>query len=414
MSMKFLRYGFMGHLMIVSILAVIQGCKFDVAPSQWDQSAQQSDIDSITRIDPPFEAKAGVNTITITGKNFAAPPDSNIVYVSKFDGDKSTVIADIVSSSSSSITIYRPNVVSDSCMFVIVSPKARAVAQSGVYKIDPVLVKYGAFLDNKPLGVVAGDKNENIYVVYSLDKTIYKVAPTGQKNQLKTLAKFQPFGGRIGPDGKLYLMENKGSIDVVDVQKDTSSLLRVGPNVKCGDFDSQGNLFTAGNATDLIIVAPDGTTKRSGYFLPDVILDIRVFGDYVYIVDSTKNLTPTGSFKSIQRCKIDYTNHTAGAPEMVIDWGTTGEYSSRSITGMTFSSDGKMYVATNSEDPILIVEPVTKLASILYKNILPSNCKQVFWGNGTSLYIITGNTANPAVEWTLYRIDTGLNGAPFY
>jgi hypothetical protein len=414
MGMKFIRYKIIVSLMIVAILAYMQGCKFDVAPSQWDQSSQQGLIDSVMQIDPPFEAKAGVNTITITGKNFATPPDSNIVYVSKIDGDKSTVMAEIFSSSSSSITIYRPNVVSDSCMFVIASTQAIAVAQSGLYKIDPVLVKYGAFLDNKQLGVVAGDNNENIYVVYSLDKTIYRVAPTGQKTQLKTLAKFAPFGGRIGPDGKLYLMENKGSIDVVDVQKDTSSLLKIGPAVKCGDFDSQGNLFVAGIGTDLVTVAPDGTTKRSGNFLPDVILDVRVYGDYVYIVDSTKNLTATGSSKSIQRCKIDYTNHTVEAAEMVIDWGTMGQYSSRVITGISFSSDGKMYVATNSPDPILIVDLNTKNVSILYKNILPSLCKQLFWGNGTYLYMITGNTANPAADWTLHRVDTGFNGAPFY
>jgi len=413
--MKFIRYKLIESLMVVAILAMMQGCKFDATPSQWDQSSRQGVIDSIFQIDPPLRAKAGVNTITITGKNFATPPDSNIVYVSRIDGDKSTVIADIISSSSSSISIYRPNVASDSCMFVISSTKALAVAQSGLYKIDPVLLKYGSFLDNRPLGVVAGDKDENIYIVYATDKTIYKVASNGQKTQLKTLALAQPYGGKIGPDGKLYLMENnKQSLDVIDVQADTSTQLKVGANVKCGDFDSKGNLFVAGRSTDLVTVAPDSTTKRSGNFLSDVILDVRVYGDYVYIVDSTTNPTATKPSKSIQRCKIDYTNHTVGAAEMVIDWTTTGQYSSRVITGITFSSDGKMYVATNSPDPILIVDLTTKNVSILYKNILPSLCKQFFWGNGSYLYMIVGNTSNPAVDWTLYRVDTGFNGAPFY
>jgi len=412
--MKFMKYKIILSLMVIAVLTLMPGCKYDIAPSQWNQSFQQGVNDSIMQIDPALEAKAGVNTITITGKNFATPPDSNIVYISKIDGDKSTVIADILSSSSSSITIYRPNVVSDSCKFLIVSPKALVVAQSGLYKIDPVLVKYGAFLDNRQLGVVAGDKDENIYIVYSSDKYIFKVASNGQKKQLKTLAKYQPYGGRIGPDGKLYLMENKGSIDVVDFQADTSTLLKVGPSVKCGDFDSQGNLFVAGNNTDLVIVAPDSTVKRSGNYQTDVILDVRVYGDYVYVVDSTQNPTAAKPSKSIQRCKIDYTNHTVGATEMVIDWTTTGQYSSRSVTGITFSSGGKMYVATNSPDPILIVDPSTKDVSTLYKGIIPSYCKQFFWGNGTYLYMITGNTANPAADWTLYRVDTGFNGTPFY
>lgn len=407
--MKFKRCVIIASLMAVAILAIMPGCKFDVTSSQWDQRSQQGVNDSITQIDPALEAKAGVNTITITGKNFASLPDSNIVYVSKIDGDKSTVIADILSSSSSYITIYRPNVVSDSCRFVIVSPKAYVVAQSGLYKIVPVLTKYGAFMDNRPLGVVAGDKDENLYVVYSIDSTIFKITPNGQKAALKTKARHQAYGGKIGLDGKLYLMENNKSVlDVVDVQADSSTILKVGANVKCGDFDSQGNLFIAGSGSDLVTVAPDGTHKFSGSFASDAILDVRVYGDYVYLIDTTKITT------SIQRCKIDYVNHTVGSPELVIDWATTGQYASRKLTGITFSSDGKMYVATNSPDPILMVDLNTKNVSTLYKDILPSLCKQFFWGNGTYLYMITGNTSNPAVDWTVYRVDTGLNGAPSY
>ena len=412
--MKFIRYELFVSLIIVAIITLMVGCKYDVSPSQWDQNTTQGSIDSILQIDPPIKAKAGVNTITITGINFATPPDSNIVYVTKTDGDKSTVIADIFSSSSSSITLYRPNIASDFCRFILVSTKAIAVAQSGLYKIDPVLVKYGAFLDNKQLAVVAGDKNENIFVVYSSDKSIYKVAPSGQKTQLDTVATNQPYGGKIGPDGKLYLMENKGAIEVVDVQANTITKLNVGSSVKCGDFDSQGDLFVAGIGTDLITVAHDGTKKLSGNFLSDVILDVRVYNDYVYIIDSAKNPTATKPLKSIQRCKIDYTNHTVGSNELVIDWSTTGQYSSRSLTGITFSSDGKMYVATNSQDPILMIDLNTNKVSTLYKDIIPSMCKQLFWGNGTYLYVIIGNASNPAVDWSLYRIDTGVNGAPFY
>ncbi len=411
--MKFIRYKTIITSLIVTISAAIIGCKFDVTPSQWESNSTQGVTDSILQINPPFEARPGDNTITIIGKNFATPPDTNLVYVEKIDGDKSTVVADIMSSSSTSITIYRPNVVSDSCIFVLVSTKAIAATQTGLYKIDPVLVKYGAFLDNRSIGVVAGDKDENIYVVYSTDKTIFKITPAGQKTVLDT-AKNQPYGGRIGPDGKLYLMENKVSLEVWDFQANKSSFLKVGAAVKCGDFDLQGNLFAAGIRSDLVTVAPDSTTKLSGYFRSDIILDVRVYGDYVYIVDSTITPTATDPSKSIQRCKIDYANHTVGTPEVVIDWTTTGQYSTRSLTGISFSSDGEMYVATNSTDPILMVDPNTKNVSIFYKDILPSLCKQFFWGNGTYLYIISGNTSNPAVDWSLYRVDTGFPGAPFY
>ena len=66
--MKFNRYVLIASLMIVAILAIMPGCKFEVSPSQWDPSSRQGVNDSIMQIDPALEAKAGVNTITITGK----------------------------------------------------------------------------------------------------------------------------------------------------------------------------------------------------------------------------------------------------------------------------------------------------------------------------------------------------------
>jgi hypothetical protein len=106
-----------------------------------------------------------------------------------------------------------------------------------------------------------------------------------------------------------------------------------------------------------------------------------------------------------------------GNQELVIDL-TQGIFGSRLIKAFSFSADGsKMYIGTNSPDPILIATdamniPITSdRVDILYKNILPPYCKQFCFGN--MLYMISGN-AVPAVNWTLYQVDVGTTGAPYY
>ena len=131
--MKFTRFVIIISLMIVATMAIIPGCEFDVTPSQWEQGPLQAINDSILLIDPPLVAKAGVNTITITGKNFADQPDSNIVYVSQMNGDKNTVTADILTASSSSITIYRPNLrCKISCIYIGVRQGSIPVIQNNI------------------------------------------------------------------------------------------------------------------------------------------------------------------------------------------------------------------------------------------------------------------------------------------
>jgi hypothetical protein len=72
-----------------------------------------------------------------------------------------------------------------------------------------------------------------------------------------------------------------------------------------------------------------------------------------------------------------------------------------------FSANGTMYLATDSPDPILIVNPTTKSVEIFYKRILSPYCKHFCWGTGTHFYMISGDT-NLNEEWTVFRVDAGI------
>jgi hypothetical protein len=61
----------------------------------------------------------------------------------------------------------------------------------------------------------------------------------------------------------------------------------------------------------------------------------------------------------------------------------------------------------------LVIDPNTKAVDILYKGILSSYCKQIFWGKGTYLYMMRGDASTTnAQEWTIYRVNMGVNGSP--
>jgi hypothetical protein len=184
--------------------------------------------------------------------------------------------------------------------------------------------------------------------------------------------------------------------------------------VKFGDFDAFGYFYTGGTRTDLMIITPDSTNRAAGFYSTQEILAVRVYEGYVYVAARAPGSgTAPPNPSSIWRHAIG-AGGALGPQELVIDFsGTT--YASRTIRGLTFSSSGTVLIGTDSSDPLLIAPPsgASGQADIFYKNILPPYCKGFYWGMGNNLYMISGNT-NPAQEWTIYRVDIGTTGAPYW
>jgi hypothetical protein len=414
--MKAYRLFEIATLLLAASMVLMTGCKYDVAEPQWYQPYSEPATPRITGIEPATEARPGVNTITIRGENFAGVPDTNAVY---FDN----LIAEIVTTSATSVTVRRPNLpnlsnlVSDTCTVKVVSNKALVVAKYGPYMIDAVFERWGGLRDNIALGALAVDNAENLYVAYGDSTTprILKVTSDGQNMGVVARASRIPTDGRFGRDGRLYLLGNNRAIDVVDVQTGTATQwirLPSGRIVKVGDFDANGYLYTGGTRSDLVVIAPDSSVKYAGYYGSDEILAVRVYDRYVYVasrVPTSGGAPPAPA--SIWKHQIDDTG-SVGPKELVLDMSGTA-FSSRTITAITFDVNGTMYIATDSPDPILIANPVTGGVDYFYKSILPAYCKSFYWGRGTYLYVLSGN-ANPAQEWTVYRVDFGTAGAHNY
>lgn len=388
-------------LLIIAAMKFFTGCKYDVAEPMWDKEFPEAPTPAITQVNPP-QATPGINTITIQGTNLDV--NGTMVF---FDN----ITADIVSSSPTKIIVRRPNLVTDSSYIKVVPNQALIVAKYGPYKIDKVLDRYGSFLDNLQLSALAVDKNENLYVVEAASRNIVKVTPDGQKSIIG-LATRPPTDVKIGPDEKLYMPGNNRSIDIVDLNTgEVKEWLRLpaGKVVRFGDFDANGYFYTGGTRTDLVIIAPDLSVKSAGVYTTDEILAIRVFNGYVYVASRKAG---TQESAKIWRHPIDGSGNV-GTRELVLDLSTNSEFSSRLIRGLVFSENGIMFIATDSSNPILIFDPASNQLDYFYKSILPPYCKNFYWGNGTFLYLIIGDTA-AGQEWTVYRVNMGSKSAPYY
>ncbi|MBN1155315.1 IPT/TIG domain-containing protein [candidate division KSB1 bacterium] len=387
-------------LLIAVSLVVTTGCDYDVVQPLWYEDYTEPASPVITAIEPANAANPGINYITIYGENFGGVPDINGIYFG-------TTPVEIDQKSETMISVRRPNLVTDSCTVKVVSDSAFLVAKFETpYRIDEVIKRYGSFVENAVLKVVAVDAAENLYVVEEFSRYVQKVAPNGDKTLVGTASR-APTDASIGPDGNLYLAGNNRAIDFVNVSTgEVSQWTRLpsGKVVKYCDFDNDGYFYSGGRRTDIVVVPFDlsATPTTSGFYDNEEIYGLRFYDGYLYVISGP--LSGTDPLK-IYKHAIS-AGGSVGEQELVLDFNDLGDFSSRIVTSFAVTSNGTIFLATNSVDPLLIVNPNTRSADMFYKNIVPAYCKHMYWGNGSYTYIITGDT-DLGEEWTVYRVDMG-------
>lgn len=380
-------------------MALLTGCKYDVAEPPYDASEfkepqSKSTISSIN----PSDVAPGVNYVTINGVNLDLVPDDRIYL--EIPGPKVSS-PDIIEKNSTIIKIRRPDLVTDMCIVKLV-PDSGSVVRSGSFKIDPVIEPHGSFLENLELRTVSVDNDENVYITEASSFIIWKITPDGEKTIVDTASR-APFGAVIGPGGYLYLLGSNRIIDRVNLSTgDVSNWNRLSSNrqVRVGDFDNDGYMYTGGIRTDLWIVAPDSSSSAAGFYSQDSIIAVKTYNGFVYVAVTG----PNGRF--IYRHST--TNGTLGAQELFLNWQAS-QFGSLLFASMAFASDGRMFIGTDAADALVVFDPATNQMDYFYKGILPPYCKGIQWGTGNYLYMIGGNT-EPAQDWKAYKVDMGSTG----
>lgn len=386
-------------LFIISIaaLAAMTGCEYDVAEPPWEKDFVNPPTPVITGIEPADVATAGVNTITILGENFAGNAADNKVY---FDN----IPAEIVNANTTSITVRRPNLVTDSSDISVISYDAIVAATYGPYKINPVMERYGEFLDNNQLTGLFLDDEENLYVLQPFEYTVYMVPPGGAKIDIGSVER-TAYDLTMAPDGKLVIAFNQRYLNKFDIDTGQDTLfLDLPKRVSFCDYDDNGILYTIGRKTDLIIIMPDSSNSYLGVYANYIITDMRVYNNYVYIVGENTSAGADEAEFGVWRHEILDANGTLGPQQLMFDWAAAGdEFVDSEPTGIAVTADGTMYVSSDNDNPILIVTPDGQF-DVFYKDIIPSHAVKLVGGQSNYLYMLLGTE-----EYNIVRIDIGSN-----
>ena len=414
-------------LLPAGVILFMTGCEYDGPTAVYDQPYSQATPPVIDAIEPA-EAAGGVNLITITGQNFSENSDDNRVYISNiyYEGNEKKTRAEkaeIVDFSTTSISIRRPGLFGDSTVVKVVNYQAHVYDSLYPYRITQPYELYGGFtITGNQLDAVAVDQDENLYVVQrSGPRMVYKVSPGGEKTELGDQGT-NITDAMLAPDGNLVLLTGRSTVVKMDVTtgvpEDWYMFSSSRTRVKFGDFDSYGNLITAGTKTGLIALKPDMTEGLIDDYSDFDILDVRVYQGAVYVL--AENTSPD-TLDPVLAPEIGiWRNTTAADPgsfgekELVLDWATTGSYDSSGVYDMTFSSDGTLIVCTDNTDPVLLYDLESDTHETFYKSILPSSMVHAVWGQGNHLYMIQFLEEGDTRKWDLYKVDMGTTGAPYY
>ncbi len=389
-------------LSLAALMLIFSGCEYDVKSPLWYDDYTNPPNPVITRIEPANVAGPGVHKITIYGENFSTNPAKNFVYFDK-------KLAEQLNSTSTSITVRRPALISDSATIKVVSGDAVQVVKYSPYKVSSVCKEFGGFSENFALGGIAVDNAENVYVARNATpRTIYKITPDSVRTDFSESTR-NVTEMLVGPGNKLYLLMNFRRINQVDLSTgENTEYMDISKTVSFGDFDRHGILYVGGNKSDLFAVDADKNKKAIGVYALHNILGIRVFEDYVYVLATHTKPGDTDIVTGIWKHKITDTAGTLEAGELALDWSTTGAYAASTPYGITFTQTGDMLIATDNAQPIMILGRDGS-QDVLYKDILPTYATNIEWGAGNYLYMLLDGEARK-----LLRIDMGAPGAPYY
>lgn len=396
----------------VALLALslqINGCsKPNDNPSLYNpnwQSLPQPVVDSLT---PAGTALAGVDTITVYGKNFSANRDSDGVYFN------STLIYNtgIISASSTKLTLLAPALSGDTIqvrVYVIGSVDFSATYR---YRLLAAIAPFGKLgSGDEAFGLTMG-ADSSLYASLSnpnltgtKDEGVFQFASDGSITPYT-----RPLTGNVywtslkfGPGGYLYAA--KGVRAMYRFSPGSGNSAQIWTTIPSGsfadmDFDPSHNLWVGGNNKEIYMITQNAVVK--GFPFAGIVHAVRYFDGSLYFAASVGS-APTQVFKA------PIINDSLGTPEVYYDLSTdpTG---GNNIYAITFSADGDMYAGVDSSDYLIVVHPggsISRPYSLyIASGVLNSPVKSFAW-IGTDLYASTESGE-------LLKIEPRKQGAPYY
>ena len=190
---------------------------------------------------------------------------------------------------------------------------------------------------------------------------------------------------KMGPAGYLYAARGVRAIYRFIPGGGTSAAIWMtfgsGTYISDIDFDKDGNVWGGGNNTN--IYRADKNKVIAAYPFVGVVHSVRVYNDYLYFA------AKTDAGEKIWRAPI--TSGALGTPEVYFDFGAA--YPTSVPLAITFSSDGVLYIGTDSNDGLVIVNSNKTFYApyTAYQSLFGTGLGFLAWGSTDGLFASTSS-----------------------
>lgn len=348
----------------------------------------------------PSTALAGTSILTITGTNFSAVKDENVVYFN-------TTSAQILTASATQLTVLAPNVAMDSIKIRVQVFGADLFSNTLLCKLAAAVAEFGNLSSlEEPYGI-ATDAAGNLFASLTSNGAgigVKQFTPDGVRTD------FAPAGGvtiwssmKLGPGGVMFAARTQRALFTITQGASSSIWAQVtGSSMYDFDFDKDGNIWVVGNNSNIYRFTPAKVSKSFPFVAN--LRSARVYNGYLYVggrVDPTEG---------VWRFKI-VSADSLGPAEKYYDLTARSGYSQGGgVYAITFNTDGDMYLGTDGPDAVLVVH-TSGAVEQLYPGLFQPQTLLFAWGKGSTLYAVrTGSTATHVI----LRINTQKTGAPYY
>lgn len=369
----------------------------------------------ISSVDPPDSGLAVADYLTISGSNFTSPPQSNQVT---FDA----VAAPVVSGSPTSLVVQAPNYVKDSVALRIAAFKADKFSNTVYYHLKAAVGEFGDLSREEEGLAVATDVAGNLYagVLYGVGTKIVRVTPAGVRSDFgiySTDGSRRIQGMKMGPNATLYIAATRGLQRGIWTFAAGDPVPPAAPNYVSFpgrspsdlDFDPLKNIWVSFFLTN-VVASVDGAKGVRYFPLVGPGRSIRFFGSHIYVAGNFM-LTPGDTTRGVVRAEV-FAADSLGPFEVYYDLSTLYGSLPYEAYAVTFSSDGFMYVGTDSPDGIVLVTPGGGSSQAYYKPLFQPRIISFAWGDATTLYCT--RSASTVALSHIFAIKSKKTSAPYY
>jgi hypothetical protein len=363
---------------VVLVILFVSGCDNPKTGSLYDASAVSKPAPTITSVSPAGSAFAGMDTIVISGTNFSSVPAENTVYFN-------TTAATLLKVTTTQITLMAPLVTLDSVAIRVAVFGSDLFSNTSQYKLKAGAAAFGGLLSSELATSLATDASGNLYSGYSSSGTeagLVKITAAGTRSNYApgTAGVAAWTSLKMGPGGAIFGARNVRAVYQFAKGGGSSATLWValptGTFASDIDFDQSGNLWVGGNNSNIYRIASDKTVTPFPFV--GSVHSMRVYNGYLYFA------ARTDAGEKIYRAQISSSG--LGNPEVYFDFAAS--FPANLPLVITFSSDGILYIGTDSPSGIIVVNPDKSFSAPFsaYNKLYSPSFLSFAWGAADDLY----------------------------